>query len=88
MDQRQPRPESDRGEVPEWSIGAVSKTVVPFTGYRGFESLPLRHFIFRHHSPSFKTPRRKPLATGNFNLYTFAVLRHNLSSDCGLDCGS
>ena len=30
------------GEVPERSIGAVSKTVVPFTGYRGFESLPLR----------------------------------------------
>ena len=35
--------ETDRGEVPERSIGAVSKTVVPFTGYRGFESLPLRH---------------------------------------------
>jgi hypothetical protein len=30
------------GEVPERSIGAVSKTVVPFAGYRGFESLPLR----------------------------------------------
>jgi hypothetical protein len=29
--------------VPERSNGAVSKTVVPFTGYRGFESLPLRH---------------------------------------------
>ena len=30
------------GGVPEWSIGTVSKTVVPFTGYREFESLPLR----------------------------------------------
>jgi hypothetical protein len=34
-----------RGEVPEWSIGAVSKTVVPLAGYRGFESLPLRHSV-------------------------------------------
>ena len=31
-----------RGEVPERSIGAVSKTVVPY-GYPGFESLLLRH---------------------------------------------
>ena len=31
------------GEVPERSNGAVSKTVVPLTGDRGFESLPLRH---------------------------------------------
>src|SRR5580693_6070629 len=30
------------GEVPERSIGAVSKTVVPLAGDRGFESLPLR----------------------------------------------
>ena len=29
------------GEMPEWSIGAVSKTVVPFR-YPGFESLSLR----------------------------------------------
>jgi hypothetical protein len=35
------RPPS-RGEVPEWSIGAVSKTVVPCEGHRGFESHPLR----------------------------------------------
>jgi hypothetical protein len=35
-----PRP---AGEVPERSNGAVSKTVVPFAGDRGFESLPLRH---------------------------------------------
>jgi hypothetical protein len=28
--------------VPERSNGAVSKTVVPLTGDRGFESLPLR----------------------------------------------
>ncbi len=27
--------------MPEWSIGAVSKTVVPFR-YRGFESLSFR----------------------------------------------
>src|SRR5438105_7935568 len=33
-----------RGEVPERSNGAVSKTVVPLTGDRGFESLPLRQF--------------------------------------------
>ena len=31
------------GEVPEWSNGPHSKCVVPFTGDRGFESLPLRH---------------------------------------------
>ena len=29
------------GKVPEWSIGAVSKTVVRFA-YRGYESLPFR----------------------------------------------
>jgi hypothetical protein len=33
------------GEVPERSNGAVSKTVVPFAGDRGFESLPLRQYI-------------------------------------------
>ena len=38
---RCPRP---LGEVPERSNGAVSKTVVPLTGDRGFESLPLRQF--------------------------------------------
>ena len=32
---------SSRGGVPEWSNGAVSKTVVP-SGYRGFESHSLR----------------------------------------------
>ena len=32
-----------RGEVPEWSIGAVSKTVER-ASVRGFESLSLRHF--------------------------------------------
>ena len=31
-----------KGEMPEWSIGAVSKTVVRFTADRGFESLSLR----------------------------------------------
>ena len=33
------------GEVPERSNGAVSKTVVPLAGDRGFESLPLRQHI-------------------------------------------
>ena len=33
------------GEVPEWLNGAVSKTVEPLTGFRGFESLPLRQRI-------------------------------------------
>ena len=33
-----------KGEMPEWSIGAVSKTVVPFWN-RGFESLSLRQSI-------------------------------------------
>src|ERR1700720_411696 len=33
------------GEVPEWSIGAVSKTIRPFAGSRGFESLPLRQLV-------------------------------------------
>jgi hypothetical protein len=36
-------PATIAGEVPERSNGAVSKTVVPFAGDRGFESLPLRH---------------------------------------------
>ena len=34
------------GEVLEWLNRTVSKTVVPFTGYRGFESHPLRQFAF------------------------------------------
>jgi hypothetical protein len=33
------------GELPEWSNGAVSKTVKRFA-FRGFESLTLRHLIF------------------------------------------
>ncbi len=41
------------GEVPERSNGAVSKTVVPLTGDRGFESLPLRQ-------PPRRRPREKP----------------------------
>ena len=35
------------GEVPERSNGAVSKTVVPLAGDRGFESLPLRQMLRR-----------------------------------------
>ena len=34
--------------MPEWSNGAVSKTVVPLTGDRGFESLPLRQRVCSH----------------------------------------
>ncbi len=34
--------------MPEWSIGAVSKTVVPFR-YRGFESLSFRECTHVHH---------------------------------------
>ena len=30
------------GEVPEWTIGAVSKTVEVLAGLHGFESHPLR----------------------------------------------
>ncbi len=33
--------------MPEWSIGAVSKTVVRFT-YRGFESLSFRECTHVH----------------------------------------
>src|SRR3954464_13534549 len=33
-----------RGEMAEWSNAADSKSVVPI-GYRGFESLSLRHFF-------------------------------------------
>ncbi len=35
-----------RGEVPERTNGAVSKTVEPFAGLRGFESHPLRQIMF------------------------------------------
>ena len=45
------------GGVPERSIGAVSKTVVPF-GYRGFESHPLRHLPFLE-SPALSECRRR-----------------------------
>lgn len=31
------------GEVPEWPIGLDSKSSVPFSGDRGFDSHPLRH---------------------------------------------
>ena len=36
------RLESPIGEMPEWSNGAVSKTVERYA-FRGFESLSLRH---------------------------------------------
>jgi integrase len=45
------------GEVPERSNGAVSKTVVPLAGDRGFESLPLRHSPFLAVSTYLTTPR-------------------------------
>ena len=38
-------PVPSHGEVPEWPIGTDSKSVVPFAGHRGFESLPLRHLL-------------------------------------------
>jgi hypothetical protein len=44
------------GEVPERSIGAVSKTVVPLTGDRGFESLPLRQLIIVFKDLDTKSP--------------------------------
>ena len=33
------------GEVTEWLKVLVSKTSVPLSRYRGFESRPLRHFL-------------------------------------------
>ena len=44
------------GEVPERSNGAVSKTVVPLAGDRGFESLPLRHFRTELRPPGVAGP--------------------------------
>ena len=38
------------GEMPEWSNGAVSKTVVRFA-YPGFESLSLRHSFYTPINP-------------------------------------
>src|SRR5690349_13310509 len=46
------------GEVPERSNGAVSKTVVPLAGDRGFESLPLRHTPISTHLQLFRFRRR------------------------------
>ena len=50
-DEAYARSESEAGGVPERPIGAVSKTVVPFTGYRGFESHPLRQSHQTNRSP-------------------------------------
>jgi hypothetical protein len=46
------------GEVPERSNGAVSKTVVPLTGDRGFESLPLRQRVLRVELPKVQACAR------------------------------
>ena len=55
--------------MPEWSIGAVSKTVIPF-GYPGFESLSFRKqevlshkkellaFLFAHPLPQAKIKKQ------------------------------
>ena len=40
------------GEVPEWSNGAVSKTVVRYA-YPGFESLSLRQFVYLTANPRY-----------------------------------
>ncbi len=40
---------NDQGKMPEWSIGAVSKTVVPFR-HPGFESLSFR-YVMKTSSP-------------------------------------
>ena len=51
----------DIGEVPEWSNGAVSKTVVPY-GHRGFESLPLRHvFLIKGSKKMIKAQNHRHL---------------------------
>src|SRR5207244_6447403 len=50
------------GEVPERSNGAVSKTVVPLAGDRGFESLPLRHSVCL--TSEFRDRRAKSPAFG------------------------
>jgi hypothetical protein len=53
------------GEVPERSNGAVSKTVVPLAGDRGFESLPLRNCLNKFNTlrgngnPSHKKYRKR-----------------------------
>ena len=40
------------GKMPEWSIGAVSKTVKPF-GFPGFESLSFRKALPNHFGSAF-----------------------------------
>jgi hypothetical protein len=74
------------GEVPERSNGAVSKTVVPLAGDRGFESLPLRQEVcltgafygYRRKRPGFagsvsldETRERDALATSQPALAPF-----------------
>ena len=52
-------PERSLGGVPEWLNGAVSKTVVRLTAYRGFESLPLRLLgLVEPNSPPTRALRR------------------------------
>src|SRR5260221_4455726 len=63
-------PQSRYGEVPEWSIGAVSKTVRPLAGSRGFESLPLRQFnaLILNSYSLFRRTRKRPHFAGYFEL--------------------
>ena len=56
----------DYGKMPEWSIGAVSKTVVPFR-YPGFESLSFRNLIGR------KSVRKRQTADYQIVLRFFRV---------------
>src|SRR5207248_8254488 len=44
----------DRGEMAEWSNAADSKSVVPI-GYRGFESLSLRHHSLHSTAGALRT---------------------------------
>ena len=57
----------ERGEVAEWTNAAVSKTVGPREGSRGFESHPLRQtmfeLVFYTLNPGIENPR-KPAETG------------------------
>ncbi len=55
--------------MPEWSIGAVSKTVVRFT-YRGFESLSFRECTHVH-------LKKKPVTIEVTGFYLTCLLVNN-----------
>src|SRR5580704_421573 len=62
------------GEVPERSNGAVSKTVVPLTGDRGFESLPLRQ------KPICRRPRPSDNPAGFLTIIDNSVFTRSYTS--------